>query len=102
MTIETGITNVNAYKYGQVAMIKIGGVEVTGESGGWVIIGTLPNELRPIKNIHTLCADDAQRSSINMYSTTVQITTDGRVYIFMPTDKSSITARIVITYITAN
>ena len=98
--VSTGIDRVGAVKSGNVVQLKINGKTITASASGWYELGTLPSSLWPKQGIDSAIFDNNISSFSSSHYTNLRITTDGKIYVWMFSDKLTLIVITTITYIT--
>lgn len=97
--VNTGITGVYAYKAGSVVTITAENASyVSASSAGWVVIGTLPSELRPPVSINFVGYDN-QATGISNLPAQYRIRTNGEIAVYLFSELLSCIPRFTISYV---
>lgn len=86
-SINTGITGVTANKMGGIVILRIEiTTEIGGDSATWYEIGMLPTALKPLETVYFTGYDN---NSSGVEATQIRITTNGKLYIWLPANKNA-------------
>lgn len=99
ITVTTGISGVTANTYGEVKMLFIYKVHLSGSAGVWNSVGTLPDALKPKDVVHFLLLDNGATSFNNSKIIPARITTSGTLEIWAFSDKTSAYCDGTVSYV---
>ena len=100
--INTGITGVTAVKVGKIAALRISRTSQT-YTAGWNTLGTLPDSLKPSSlGSNFLGIDNTIASYSDAKVIKCNIGVDGRLYVYIPSDRTTVALLANVTYITLN
>jgi hypothetical protein len=98
--VSTGIDQVVAIKSGNVVQLRINGKTITASSTGWYELVTLPSSLYPKQRVDSAVFDNNASSFSSSHYANLIITNDGKVLVWMFSDKLTLIAIATVTYIT--
>ena len=97
--INTRIPGITAVKYGNIATLNIV-TRVTAEASGWLLLGTLPDSLKPAIDYYTVGIDNSISTFATSHYTNVRLLANGQLSIYMFSDKLALQTATSFTYIT--
>ena len=97
--INTGITGVTTIKTGKTVTLRLSRTSQT-YTAGWNTLGELPDVLKPYLAVNFTCIDNsiARYSDANVFK--CEIGQDGKLNVFIPSDKTTAVLLATVTYTT--
>ena len=98
--VDTGINGVVGYRYGELKIVRVYNVTVTGTQHGYVRIGILPEALRPSTRIQFCMYDNGVNAFANSFVVQSRIDeSNGSLDVWIFDDKLSVKATGIVCYV---